>query len=728
MVESQKTLGLKKFFFLILIFIITTDFAILLNILFLRQILGFLFLTILPGLLILQILRLNEIGATEKFILSVGLSVSFVIFFGLLINILLFNLRYEIPLATIPLLISFNLAFIVLAVIGCKTNKTPILSLRNLNLSASEKAFLIFPILFPALSILGMHVMNTRDNNIILLFLLFLIPVYIAFICFYNYNFPKRLYPASIFLISISLLLLMSLRSNHIIGVDIHHEYYFFQTTLNKLHWSIFEYSSLNACLSISLLPTVVQSLLNIAPEFLFKIFFPLLFSISPLIIYVLSKKYIGEGYAFIASSFFMFQKHFFWAEFYPRTLTAVLFFALAMMTHFSDKINPLKRRILFIVFMASCIVSHYSTTYIFFLIMLGAFIGVELLSRKYTVKKVMSLTIIILFFSMIFFWYSLVTEAPFNSGVKLIENTLSNLNNFFMEEMRSNGINSMLGEGIQQKGIPHKIEFIFTWLIFAFIGIGFITLLRRYQEMAFPEIDFKREDFLREKFEDDYFMIALSCIVLLFVIVALPFVSNGYDMFRLYAFTTIILSIFFVIGGITVSKYLNKLIEFFQGKKALKKNALKVPGSLIILLVLIPYFFCVTGVIYQIFGIPQSIILNSDGADYDMYYVHDQDSCGAKWLGDHTEKRQKIYTDFIGGDVLMSQGAISFDSMDRKFLIDNKNDDEYIYLRYNNIIMNNISVIKNMSGFERYNTSDYADFFIKNSVIYNNGGSKIWK
>ena len=51
--------------------IILADLAILLNIPFLRQILGFFFLAFLPGLLILQILKLNEVGFTEKFVLAV---------------------------------------------------------------------------------------------------------------------------------------------------------------------------------------------------------------------------------------------------------------------------------------------------------------------------------------------------------------------------------------------------------------------------------------------------------------------------------------------------------------------------------------------------------------------------------------------------------------------------------------------------------------------------------
>jgi uncharacterized membrane protein len=180
------------------------------------------------------------------------------------------------------------------------------------------------------LSIFGMHVMNTRDNNIILIFLLFLIPTYVVTVCFFNHKFPKRIYPVVIFSISISLLLLMSLRSNHILGIDTHMEYYLFQTTLDNLHWHVgIMGNALDACLSISLLPTIYQSILNVSAEFLFKVLYSLIYSVSPLIIYILSKKYIGESYAFLVSFFFMSQLDFFWTPLHARTHTAILFFAL---------------------------------------------------------------------------------------------------------------------------------------------------------------------------------------------------------------------------------------------------------------------------------------------------------------------------------------------------------------------------------------------------------------
>jgi uncharacterized membrane protein len=718
-------IAVKEWFVLVILITLFTDLAIFLNIPFLRQILGLLFLTILPGLLIIQTLKLNKIGFTEKFVLAIGLSISFLMLFGLLLNNSLLSIGYKTPLATVPLLISFNTAIIALAIIGYRLNKNKIFSLPNLNLSTSEKAFLIVPISFPALSIFGMHVMNTTDNNIILMLLLFLIPIYVIFVCFFNHKFPKRLYPIAIFLISISLLLLMVLRSNHIIGVDTHVEYYYFQTTLTNLYWSAFGHSTLDACLAISLLPTIYQSILNVDAEFLFKILYSLLFSISPLVIYVLSKRYVGELYGFLTACSFMTLSNFLCTTVHARTNTAILFFALAMMVLFSDKIDPLKKRILFIVFMASCMVSHYSTTYIFFFIMLGTFIGVEMLSKKYTVKKVVSLTITILFFAFIFFWYSQVTEAAFNSGVSFVENTLSNLNKFFVEEMRSGTTRSVLGEGIMQKGIPHKIEFVFAWLTFAFIGIGIITLIRRYKEMSFPELNFRKADFLRGKFEVGYFMAAIVCSGLLVAVVALPYISTGYGMDRAHLLGICILSVFFVIGGIIVAKHLDKLLS----KKKIVKNKREVRAYLIILLVLIPYFLSTTGVTYQMFGVPQEITLSSEGKTYDMMYVHDEEGFGARWLRGNTNEKARIYTDYFGGLWLSSQGMVRSSIYDRSFIEDKEAiGDGYIFLRYVNVVEGKLLGREAGAAVQWHNLTEYDHLFVERNKIYDNYGSQVWR
>ena len=747
-------IGKKEWFYILIISLIITNLVILLNIPFLRQIFGFLFLTLLPGLLILEILKLNKIDFLEKFILSWGLSISFLMFFGLLLNNLSLSLGYETPLATIPLLISFNIAFIVLAIIGYKIKTFEKSFIKNylptFNLSISEKAFLIVPILFPALSILGMYVMNTTDSNIILMFLLPLIPIYVVFVCFFNHKFSTRLYPVVIFLISISLLLLLSLRSNHIIGTDTHSEFYLFRITLGNLHWAIHGHTSLDACLSISLLPTIYHSILNIPSEILFKILYSLIYSISPLVIYIISKKYVGEMYGFLASCFFMFQANFLWTTANSRTSIAILFFALAMMVLFNDKIDPLKKRVLFIVFMASCIVSHYSTAYIFFFIMLGTFIGMEILSKKYTFKKILSLTLTILFFALIFFWYSQVTETAFDSSVHFVEETLTNLNKFFVAESRAEAFQSLAGQELPYP-ILSRANWVVTWCTFILIGIGVLTLIKRHKEMIdISNVKLKKPDFLKTKFEVGYFIITLACSGLLLAMVALPYVSTGYGIDRLYSMAITILSLSFVIGGITLSKQfffktfkksfiknasrkrkpvLKEKNNSFFGKPFFFKrrfdgeNGSQVRAYLIILLILIPYSMFVTSAMHQIFGVGCAITLNSEGKAYDRYYVHDQECYGAKWLKDYA-KQQKIYAvDWLGEGRLISQGMIPVKLIDRRSFFKYKKIDSYIYMQYHNVNGRIISVEGDV-----YNMTEYSNMFVGKNKICDNGGSEVWR
>ena len=745
MTNMPKSLGSKKFLLFLAALLISTDLAILLDIPFLRQIIGFLFLTVLQGLLILQILKLNKIGFTEKFVLAVGLSISFLMLFGLLVNNLSLALGYETPLATIPLLISFNLALIVIAIIGYKINKEPIFSLPNIELTTSEKAFLIVPILFPALSIFGMHVMNTSDNNIILMFLLFLIPAYVIFISFYHHKVPQRLYPSLIFLIGVSLLLMLSLRSNHIIGSDIHEWYYTFQMTLDNLHWSVLDPSTIDACLSISLLPAIYYAFLNINPECLFMLLYPLLFSASPLVVYIIAKKYIDSFYAFLASFFFMAQLTFLWTTGTSNTNLAIFFFALVIMVLFHQDIGEFAKRFLFIIFAASCIISHYSTSYIFLFVLLFTGIGMEIMHRilarerkvitpsknpiagsnlhdslpnvatlrsnvtasksiaievpRSPFKRGITMTIVLLFFVMLFFWYSQITAAAFNAGVGFIHQTFINLNEWYVMELKGPTIAAAAGKDICT--IPQRIRLVVSWLSIAFIAIGVLSTMARYKRMvAIPNSEHIKPNFLHSKFEIEYFVLALIGSAILCLSIILPFVMTGYSMERTFFQMLTVLSLFFVVGGIMVAKWL------------------RVRPHWVILLVLIPFFMCTTGTMYQIFDVPASIALNSAGNEYELWYVHDQDSYAAKWVSAYG-KGARIYTGaWPGPRVLHSQGKIPCWETMRSFISkyqEGKEIDGYIYLRYTDVVDGKL-------------VAKYPDIFVEKNKICANGGSEIYK
>jgi len=301
------------------------------------------------------------------------------------------------------------------------------------------------------------------------------------------------------------------------------------------------------------------------------------------------------------------------------------------------------------------------------------------------------------------------VTETAFNAGIGFIEKTLINLNRFFVGESRGASAQSLLGENVIQLELPYIIQFGFSWLMFALIGIGVITLVKRYKEMSFPELNFKKPDFLRDKFEVEYFGIALICSGLLAGMVALPYLSVGYNLDRSYAVAITILSVFFVIGGVTLSRHL------------------KVRAYFIILLVLIPYFFCCTGVMYNLLGVPRAIILNSEGEQYDVMYIHDQESCGAKWLKDYGDGKNRVYTDFYGRFGLISQAGFLPNSIDWYSLVRHGKIDGYVYLRYYNVV-NDKLVGRNTSShiFTSYNLTEYDDVFVGRNTIYDNGGSEV--
>lgn len=85
--------------------------------------LSLLLLLVIPGALFLSILRLKSNSFWEKAVLTVGLSTSLIMLFGLGVNILLPVLGVANPLARLPLLNSLSLFILALFVISFYRNK-----------------------------------------------------------------------------------------------------------------------------------------------------------------------------------------------------------------------------------------------------------------------------------------------------------------------------------------------------------------------------------------------------------------------------------------------------------------------------------------------------------------------------------------------------------------------------------------------------------------------------
>lgn len=691
---------------MILTLLVAINYSIIFNVPLANQIGGFFLLTLLPGLLLIQILKLDNVEKIGKLLLSIGLSIFFVMILGVLINFIIISLGYTNPLSLINLLLGFDLSIIFLVLICYKLNKNKIFTFNKFDIKRSEKIFLTVAVLITILSLLGTYIMQLTNNNVYLIFLLLSIPIYVAFATIYGKS-VKRIYPIIIILIASSLQIIFMLRFPHIAGRDVHVEYFYFQTTLNTLQWNINLLSNnpLDACLSISILPAVYQLFTKMPnQEYLFKGLYVFIFSFAPLIIYKISKKYINQIYAFLASFLFMSQLIFMKTAASPRTNLAVFFVALLVMVLFDDKIGSLQKKILALIFLVSVIISHYSTAYIFLILITLSWIITKIFSTKFKFSRNISIIFIVLFFALTFLWYGQVTDVAFTKGINFIGNTFFSLNNFFFDEMREDSITKLAGVGLTSP-ILSGINLILTWIIFIFIGLGVLKTFLNYKENLNINIFNKKFNLLSKKIEIEYAILALIACALLALTIVIPFISKGYDLQRTYIFTTVFLSFFFIFGALNISKLLK----------------LRSKQCLLILLILVPYSLFATGVIYEIAGFQSDATLSSNGTSLDQLYITDGESASALWISNNNINETIYAPDFSAKSILISQGIISLTKINQYSISQGKSKLKgYVYI--SNFAMKYGITVNDSS----ISIENYSPLYNK-SEIYESGSSLIY-
>jgi uncharacterized membrane protein len=200
----------EQWFLSILLALLITDLIILLDVNLLKQSIPFIFFTIIPGLIIVNLLKLHKLEFEKKVVLWIGLSISLLLFTGLLLNSLYPMITK--PLAMAPVLVTLNIEVVLLAFLEYHRNKESFNMKDIFNFQFdSGKGLLspvIFPFIFPVMAILGTYLMNTYENNLMILGMLFLIPAYLIVIFYLKERVNPVIYPISLWLISLGLLLM----------------------------------------------------------------------------------------------------------------------------------------------------------------------------------------------------------------------------------------------------------------------------------------------------------------------------------------------------------------------------------------------------------------------------------------------------------------------------------------------------------------------------------------
>jgi uncharacterized membrane protein len=674
--------------------LILANILIIADVPFLREVVSIIVFFTVPGILILSCLNLPHKNKWEYLVYSIGLSVSFLMIIGLLANIILPAVGILRPLEEFKLLAIFDLILLILWVFaytrknGDYHEEIP----NSEGISLKNKIFTLIPFLFPILAAIGAYHMNINPQSIIPMIVLAFIALYVLILTISNKdgNISKDTFAIAILMIAISLIFMISLRSEHLFGCDVNGEYFVSQLTKDSMQWKPSSYAY-STSLSVSMLPGIISSLSGITEEFFFKVIAQILFALVPLIIFLFLSRYTKPIYAFLSAFFFLSIELFYLFLIIVRSEIAFFFLALSLLIVLDSETKITLKKILFVVFSASLVLSHYTVSYIYLGMIFVVAIS-NLHKKEENRTETVVLTTAFLFFAFIFLWYGQVISSPFNGLISIIENMVHNLANLLSMEARSAVALSSLSLPAGQLLV--KLSRYTSLLMKIFIIIGTVYLIINSGKLN-----------IRKKF------VVIAAYSLMFVVLSifLPVITKEIDIERIFLQSLMILCFCCMLG-----------IKTTFEKVRIKEKTVQI---LIVILFLI-FFLFQSGFIFNLFNMPSSPSLNNDALAYRMWNIPDKEVISAEWLS--VQNPERVYGDFNALLRLWGYGRIipiyvTSGEIPRGYLLTENSTlaNSYVYLRYDNALHNSF-LIKDKGN---YIYIENVNSILKNkNKVYDNG------
>jgi uncharacterized membrane protein len=686
----------------------------------LRELVGYIYLTFVPGILTLRILRLHKLDNIESLLYSSGISISILMFLGLLINTLYPYFRIQKPLSFAPIIISIYFVTIILLILcyirdrdySCE-NYVEIKDLLN------YRIYILC--LIPFLSLFGTYLVSIYNNNIVLLLLILIIAT-IPLLVGFNKLLYEDLYPLAVFVISISLLYHASLISQYLWGTDIHTEYFVSNLVQTSGFWNPNKYGSLYSLLSLNILSPIYSILLDMDTKWVLKIIFPFIFSFLPLGLYKILQEQTNAKIAFFSSFFFMSVTPFYTIMLeVPRQEVAEFFFILYFLLMVSDSINIVNKKILSIIFAFSLVVSHYGLACIYIFSLAFSWLILSIIKRYpnfdvfylkniSTKKEILTSNFTILVLAFTILWYMTVSESSvFQAIIGIGKNIVIT---FFSGALDKNDVESLSILTMDTVSPLHSITKYLHLVSQLFISIGIFSVL-------FLKLDMK--------FRKEFLAYSITFLFITMFILIAPNSSSVMGITRLYPVLLLSLSQFLPLGCIfaiyTLLRSVNKAKKNFQD---ISFKCLSVFLSVFILFN--------SGFMYQIANDhPQSISLDSKLL-HPRFVYNDGDMNGLTWLLKYIDKEKStIYSDEC-------EGPLVHESVDKNkiHLYDSKTDslplNSYVFMgplnnNYNEIIDYSFDPTGYSRKYLKFNNSIfYHKVILCSDEIFDNGITYVYK
>lgn len=604
-----------------------------LNVPILRELVSLIYLLIVPGILILRILRMHKLGSVQTLLYTVGLSIASLMFLGFFLNLLGPLVGVNDPISLLPLIATVTLYVVILSWIAYVRDKdydNPDFLDPDDLLAPSTLAI----VLLPFLVVFGTYLMNLYRINILLV-LFFFILGFIVILFAYD-RIPRKVYPFLIFTMSVSILFQTSLISSYVSGWDIQYEYYLAELVMNNSYWfSNFNYV-VNSMLSVTILAPILSIIPKIDLTWTLKVVYPILFSLVPLGLYDIFRKQTNSKIAFLSSFIFIsFFAYYMEMVALARQEIGEIFLILLVMVMISDELDYMRRSIFFIVFGASLAVSHYGLAYfyMFSLLMVFLLLGIvkypiiqNLINRisnfifhrkirfssevDHYKNKIINLTYVAFFFVFAISWYIFTSASnAFNTLLYILylmvkTGSAAILNPSFVQSVA-------ILQATYNSSLHTLSKYINIFVqVLLILGLLYILLYNRY------------------KIKREYLAFMVVSATILIASLILPYLSSAFNSERLYQIVLIFLAPSIVIGGLTFLKIIRKILKERANYevKDFKNRSIKILSVFFII-----YLFFNSGLVYSLADDDSNSIALNATLDNPVYNVMENN--GMQWI-----------------------------------------------------------------------------------------------
>ena len=333
----------------------------------------------LPMCLLYSKLDWHWADPSERLGYSLALTLLLLMGVGLGINAVLPHLGVSQPLKRLPLLLASDVLLVALCLWRRHRWPNPA-ALRLPPLAGKDRAVLALCLGVVLASVAGAVRLNNGAGGGVTLAMLVVAAIVMVLLIAWRDSLDPGVVTTAVYSLAVALLLMTSLRGWYITGHDIQREFRVFELTKTNGNWKMSRFQDpYNACLSITILPTLVSQVTRIGDPYVYKLIFQLIFAYCPVLVYKLARRYASMGISIVAVIYFIsFPTFLNDMPFLNRQEIAFLFIAAAFLMMANRNAGLSTRRFFIALCFVGAVVSHYSTTYV----LIGTLIVAWLLGR----------------------------------------------------------------------------------------------------------------------------------------------------------------------------------------------------------------------------------------------------------------------------------------------------------------------------------------------------------